>query len=362
LKPLDKVAEAYHGGMGDQFSRKTRERIHWICSKVAGKSVLDVGCSQGITELILAREGKQAVGIDIEESSIAYANNSLENESESVKRNASFYTSSIFEFESEQKFDTVILTEVMEHFTSTQSLLEKIKNLLVDNGTIIITVPFGINDYFDHKKTYYMLNLLEEVEPYFKVIEIKFFGKWIGIVGSSLSVEEESESKSKLPRELVKQLEEAFYSVERTLVDELNSKRTLLNQYNDKIKAGREHLTRLQKENEELNQFTHLAEDDQEKINKYLEKIIELEEKLGLLEEKNKELELIKESKNKELLKRLDSEEVTLKRYEEAIFDYNQLEAKYANISKKYDLLSNAKLGRLTLNYWKRKKRIPKDF
>lgn len=306
MKPLDKVAEAYHGGMGDQFSRKTRERIHWICSKVAGKSVLDVGCSQGITELILAREGKQAVGIDIEESSISYANNSLENESESVKRNARFYTSSIFEFESEQKFDTVILTEVMEHFTSTQSLLVKIKNLLVDNGTIIITVPFGINDYFDHKKTYYMLNLLEEVEPYFKVREIKFLGKWIGIVGCSLSGE--GESGLKLPREVVKQLEAAFYSVERTLVDELNSKTTLINEYNEKIKAGREHLTRLQKENDELNHFHHLAQNDQEK-----KRVNDLERKIGILEEENKELKIIKESKNKELLDRLDSEESTLK-------------------------------------------------
>lgn len=358
MKPLDKVAEAYYGGMGDQFSRKTRERIHWICSKVTGESVLDIGCSQGIAELILAREGKKAVGIDIEESVIAYANEALQSQSDSVKGNVKYFVSSVFDYESDQKFDTVILTEVMEHFTSSSSLLHKVKSFMAEEGTIVITVPFGINDYFDHKKTYYMLNLLEEVEPYFEVKEIKFFGKWIGVVGrntadpSSVSVE--------ITRELIKRLEEAFFTIERSTVDDLNAKVKLIDQLNTRVNESREKLAVVQKENERLK--AAIAQFEKTDQNDLDAKVNHLNRSLSTSEDKVEELEKLIEEKNKELLRRLDSEEQTLKKYKESIFDYNQLEAKYANVSKKYNLLSNAKLGRLTLNYWKFRKRIPKDF
>lgn len=377
MKPLDKVAEAYYGGMGDPFSRKTRERIHWICSKVTGEMVLDIGCSQGIAELILAREGKKAVGIDIEESVIAYANEALQNQSDSVKRNVKYFVSSVFDYESNQKFDTVILTEVMEHFTSSSSLLQKVKSFLAEEGTIVITVPFGINDYFDHKKTYYMLNLLEEVEPYFEVKEIKFFGKWIGIVGrntadpSSVSVE--------ITRELIKRLEEAFFTIERSTVDDLNAKVKLIDQLNTRVNESREKLAVVQKENEKLEAVMAQLEESNKQLksendklkqssiestkqNELSDTINQLNRNLSTCKDRAAELEKAVEVKNKELLSRLGSEEQTLRKYKESIFDYNKMEAKYANVSKKYNLLSNAKLGRLTLNYWKFRKRIPKDF
>ena len=60
----DRVAEAYYGLMGQQFMRDTQARIHWICRQIQGKSVLDVGCSQGIVPILLAREGLKAIGID----------------------------------------------------------------------------------------------------------------------------------------------------------------------------------------------------------------------------------------------------------------------------------------------------------
>ncbi|MGG3453185.1 methyltransferase domain-containing protein [Paenibacillus rhizolycopersici] len=360
MKPLDKVAEAYYGGMGDQFSRKTRDRIHWTCSKVAGRNVLDIGCSQGIAELILAREGKTVVGIDIEESVIHYANETLDNQSDSVKKNVKYFVSSVFDFECDIKFDTVILTEVMEQFTSSAALLEKVKSFLVENGTIVITVPFGINDYFDHKKTYYMLDLLEELEPYFVINEIKFFGKWIGVVGRNVT----PTSSFEFSRDLIRKLEEAFFTIERSTVDDLNAKLKQIEQLNARFNESKEKLMALQKDNGKLFQENEklkvsITQSEESSIrhsnSKDHEKVRELEKMISVLEKKL-------ETKNKELLSRFDSEEQTLKKYKESLFDYNQLEAKYANVSKKYNLLSNAKLGRLTLNYWKYRKRIPRDF
>ncbi|MNJ74867.1 hypothetical protein D3C77_718670 [compost metagenome] len=67
-------------------------------------------------------------------------------------------------------------------------------------------------------------------------------------------------------------------------------------------------------------------------------------------------------SKNKQILSLLDSEEKVLVELRDLYFEYNMLEAKYENIRSKYDLLSNSKLGKLTLKYWKSRGRIPDDF
>ena len=71
----DRVMEAYYGKLGDQFMRETQARIHWICAQVKGRRILDVGCSQGIVPLLLAREGCQVTGVDTSPQAIeeAYA-------------------------------------------------------------------------------------------------------------------------------------------------------------------------------------------------------------------------------------------------------------------------------------------------
>ena len=84
-KPLDRITEAYYNEMGDSFARKVRERIHWVCENAKGEEILDIGCSQGITSILLGREGKKVLGIDLLEESIQYANKSLATEEKATK-------------------------------------------------------------------------------------------------------------------------------------------------------------------------------------------------------------------------------------------------------------------------------------
>lgn len=449
MRSLDRISEAYYGGMGEAFGRKTRERIHWICSKTNGKNILDVGCSQGIAAILLAREGKIVVGIDIEEAAISYAIGSLKNESEVVRRNVEFFACSIFEYNSPILFDTILLTEVMEHFADPASLLETIHEKLIDRGTVVITVPFGINDFIDHKKTYYLINLLDEIEPFFQVREVKFFGKWVGVVATK-----QNEKDSIFDRSLIRQMENEFYQIERNLLDELARKEnelkntksqlaeslTIQNQLKKSItEKTNEHHELMKKLLEKMNSLEaeykhksalgnkyedllHLYQEESEKKLEFsrklsemevryeliLQKYEELEEKNRILSEANEQSKVMEQNykekieqlqqkyntlnesldeadkqsrlleqrykekieqleqqimqKNKEMLQLLENEEQTLIKYKGKIQEFNQLEAKYTQVSKKYQLLSNAKLGRLTLSYWKFRKRIPKNF
>lgn len=360
MKLLDEVTEAYFGSKGEAFARKTRERIHWICSQAKGQNVLDIGCSQGITEIILAREGKMAVGIDIEPSAIEYAKTSLCKQSEFVQANVIYEACSIFDYHSEILFDTVILSEVLDHFSSSASLLERVSEFMKQDSILIITVPFGINDYIDHKKTYYLFNLLDELTPYFSVFEVKFFGKWIGVVAEKSHGKISSVNHERMIRKLEKQ----FYSIERSLVDSLFEKSSQYDKLDKQYREVISNLEELKRENIDLKRkLKTLEAESVDLVRNTKEKdVARLEQKIDELTTSLEKSEECLVEKNKMILKRINSEEETLTQYKDAIFRYNQLEARYANISKKYDLLSKAKLGKLTLAYWKYKKRIPNDF
>lgn len=88
----------------------------------------------------------------------------------------------------------------------------------------------------------------------------------------------------------------------------------------------------------------------------------DLKYNMDYLLKRNEELEQIVLKKNTEILTRLFSEENTLNSYKEYLALHKKLEANYAMISKKYNLLSKSKLGMLTLKFWKFLKRIPSDF
>ena len=116
------------------------------------------------------------------------------------------------------QFDTITITEVLEHLVNPEDFVEKAKDLLVENGTLIVTVPFGINDHIDHKKTYYFLDLYQMLYKYFDIQDVSILGKWIGFIAVK-RIDSVSENLEQVNVKLIKSIEEAFYSIERELVD-----------------------------------------------------------------------------------------------------------------------------------------------
>ncbi|MBS4223369.1 methyltransferase domain-containing protein [Lederbergia citrea] len=215
-KPLDRITEAYFGDMGDAFAEKVRDRIHWVCENAKGESILDVGCSQGITSILLGREGKMVLGIDLLQEAIDFANQRLENEEEITKQYVEFKAANFMSMNIDgQGYDSIIFGEVLEHITDPQRFIRKATSLLNENGSIIVTLPFGINDYFDHKKTYYLSDLLKFQDSNISIHEIKFFGKWIGAI---FKKKDENSKELTINDGLVNQLEGTFYTIERDLL------------------------------------------------------------------------------------------------------------------------------------------------
>ena len=244
----DRVMEAYYGKLGDQFMRETQSRIHWICAQVKGRRILDVGCSQGIVPLLLAREGCQVTGVDTSPQAIEEAKGYLSSEPAHIQQNVTYINSDFLALDTlEVEPDTVVISEVLEHLVRPELFIEKAYDLLKQGGRVVITVPFGVNDFIDHKHTFYLMEPFRLLAEHLQIIDVKMLGKWLGIVAVKSETHKPGVIDS-LSIDRVRELEKAFESIERTLRENLGVIGKRLEDTNKKYRTVNEQIAQLKPE------------------------------------------------------------------------------------------------------------------
>ncbi|WP_214847609.1 methyltransferase domain-containing protein [Exiguobacterium sp. s193] len=319
-RPKDQVRAAYYDQLGIAFGKKVRARIHWIIREAKGEDILDIGCSGGLVPILLGREGKRVTGIDVSPEAIAEATSALKEEAASVQSVVMFSETNIMSFSANRQFDTVLMTEVLEHIGEPERVIQQAYTLVKPGGRLVVTVPFGVNDYADHKRTYYLKRLIEQLTPYGTIEKIERFDKWLGV---TLVVQEHVQTGRMLSAEEVDWLEDSFETVERMHVAEV---------------------IRLKQVNKRLEQkVQHIAE-------------IELQ----MVEQSNEQVKLEHQmiEKDQQLEQLAQQYTLVLKRYEEALVSNMEvLEANEAWKSK-YRSLANSKLGKVIVRYWKLRRKL----
>lgn len=234
----DRIAEVYEGTVGSrEFQQVSRRRIHWMCAQVGGPGVLDVGCSQGIASILLAREGHRVIGIDREHEAIRAARERLDQEEAQVRERVEFRVAEgrAVGF-ANGSFDAVLLGEVLEHQLDPGKLLEEATRVLRPGGRIVVTTPYGVHPYPDHKEPLYLSALLERLSSKLSIAEIVLLDRYAGVVAErtkeraprvwrrALGVAEsrlvdQDETVEKL-RALVSDLRDGTRALERSLQEE----------------------------------------------------------------------------------------------------------------------------------------------
>jgi 2-polyprenyl-3-methyl-5-hydroxy-6-metoxy-1,4-benzoquinol methylase len=189
----DRIAEVYEGTVGSrEFQQVSRRRIHWMCAQVGGTDVLDVGCSQGIASILLAREGHRVIGIDREHEAIRAARERLDQEETPVRERVDFRIAEgrAVGF-ANGSFDAVLLGEVLEHQLDPGKLLDEARRVLRPGGRIVVTTPYGVHPYPDHKEPLYLSALLERLSK-LSIAEIVLLDRYAGVVAER--------SKERAPR------------------------------------------------------------------------------------------------------------------------------------------------------------------
>lgn len=105
-----------------------------IWDRVEEKRVLEVGFGTGIGVLQYAGNAKDVLAIEIDKAAVGFA------EKVFPLRNICWRVRDLLTFEGE-KFDYIVMIEVLEHVVDSEKALERIHGLLVPGGKALITVP-----------------------------------------------------------------------------------------------------------------------------------------------------------------------------------------------------------------------------
>jgi len=148
------------------------------------KKILDIGCGVGSLSLYLASKGHRVYGIEISSNAIKSCLESAKKLS--LENNTHF---KIMDFPSKipnEKFDFILLIEVIEHLKDDSLALGKVYSLLKKGGTAIISMPsknaplfkLGLAHEFDlkvgHLRRYTVNELVDKCESVgFKILETK---------------------------------------------------------------------------------------------------------------------------------------------------------------------------------------------
>lgn len=315
----DRIYDMYYGKEEDGKRKEARNRLHWIISQVQGGTVLDVGCSQGILPILLGREGKQVTGLDASAHAINIANTNLEKEEPKTQKQITYAQENFFHYTCTTSHDTVILGHVMEEIIDVSTFFTNAAACVKEGGHIIVTTPLGQTNSREQKQTFYMTDLLALQTDCVNIENIHYFEHWIGVVFKKQTGNPEHKQ---VQSNLLKQLESAFESKEEYLLDEQEKLKNELELLKEKLDVS-----------EERNHEQENVIEEQQTV------------KQAFLQEKNSKVNV-----QKELYDAYDKQE-------ELVKDYRKLNAKHEMTEKRYHNLRNSKLGKLTVKYWKIRRR-----
>jgi 2-polyprenyl-6-hydroxyphenyl methylase/3-demethylubiquinone-9 3-methyltransferase len=321
-RPKDQVRAAYYDELGTAFGKKVRSRVHWIIRETKGDQILDIGCSGGLVPILLGREGKQVFGIDVSPEAIEEAKNALNGEADSVRELVRLEEANLMTFSTQQQFDTVLMTEVLEHIGEPERFVQKACSFLKPGGRLVVTVPFGVNDYADHKRTYYLRHLLEQLTPYGTIEQLERIDKWLGV---TVTLHTQKQTARTITEQEIKWLEAAFEAVERLHLAEI----VRLKQVNKKWERQQQKQHDLEEEQENL-----LSERDL-----LSQQLLEKDESIEILTQQYR---------------------LVLERYEGALASNLDIMEANAEWKSKYRSLANSKLGKLIVRYWKLRRKLKK--
>ena len=125
--------QSYH-----KISRDRSEAIRRLLPARRPLRILDVGCGSGtLGAQLKTMPGIQVYGIDISPQAVQEAVSVLDGAwTIDIESTAGWPTEIL-----EQRFDAIVISEVLEHLFAPEHLLRKVRSLLADKGVLVITVP-----------------------------------------------------------------------------------------------------------------------------------------------------------------------------------------------------------------------------
>ena len=252
----DRVAQVYlgivdWGPVGDVL----RRRIDWMAAEARGPRVLDVGCSEGILEVLLARRGVDVTGVEVNDEALDFARELLGKEPDKVRARARLIHGDFIESRPVTGlFDTIVLGEILEHLHDPAALLNRSLEYLRPGGRVVITTPFGLHPHEDHHQTFCLTDVIELLKSSLALEHMSVEDNYIRFAGS-LSADSESSWEGLEADALLSMTETAIVASQTKLYDMLSRREGRIkelegqrNRLKDRVDADRKKIKDLQRQ------------------------------------------------------------------------------------------------------------------
>ncbi len=183
---INKLNEMYHKGDRVQkriinfknYTYRTLVEVLDVYIK-QGDNILDLGCGVGTLDFYLASKGNSVTGID--QSGIAVKMATRNSKILGVDNKTIYFQKSIFKFSTKEKFDDVLLFEVIEHLPNDAKVFPIVRKLLKRTGLLFISTRssraplsrIGLTRRHDERVGHLRRYKLEEVEKTLKSLGFK---------------------------------------------------------------------------------------------------------------------------------------------------------------------------------------------
>jgi len=248
--PPDRVTELYRGEIFTPESQAIcRDRVHWICSRASGRRVLDVGCSQGIVAFLLAEEGFEVLGVDVDDQAIEFARREAEQLPAEAASRLSFTVADVQALDPREigSFDTIVLGEILEHFTHPERLLEACIRFAAGGARLVITVPFGVHPHASHRTTFTLTRFVELVGGRLEPRELEGVAGYLRFVGVPRT-EHAGEGAAFDPGELLELTERSLLWSQQRLFSQLDESRKALERTRQRVDSWHQRARRAEQE------------------------------------------------------------------------------------------------------------------
>lgn len=130
---LDKVADWFRLEKG-MYANTTRWTTIEVLRLARGKRCLELGCADGLMTTALEQHFDQVVSVDASEE---YVERTRARVSQKTRVIHAFFE----ELELDERFETVVLSHVLEHVLDPVTLIASVKKWIAPGGVLIVVVP-----------------------------------------------------------------------------------------------------------------------------------------------------------------------------------------------------------------------------
>jgi len=133
-------------------------------TSLKGKTVLDVGCGDGVLSYLLSKKGLTVSGVD-------YTSDAVEFAKEKTQGNIEFKVGNVYEIPwADNSFDVVVSSDVIEHLDDVDKYIGEIKRVLKKDGICVLSTPVRITEEpldKEHVVEWFESEYVDVIEKYF---------------------------------------------------------------------------------------------------------------------------------------------------------------------------------------------------